>query len=585
MSYDIPYDRDDISLYVDVEEETSKNTIFKDLALKTPEANSIFDCFSELAKLISEDKTPDKEIVKKYVDKISIYFGDESLDAFDIMVITKILSQQVNGCRGVGYSYLAKSFNVSGMDLLKNKKHFDKMVRLNFLEISMSRKNSVTFIIPQYIYNAIISDRPINKNEAKHFTNFTDFIDNLFTLITYRDPSSAIETINSLEETWENCEAIKKMQETILDERFRGILYSVFIYIQKKMDDNLPKLNDLLDDFFSDSIEKKKVMQEFMDNKTILQKLGFVELQADQFADNMNIEATREAITLFYGDEADSMLKKTNSKEMIKTKFISEKQLFYSDEMNKAIDTLYQIMDEENFNNMQTRLEQKGMKKGVSVILYGAPGTGKTETVLQMAKKTNRNVFHVDISEAKSCWFGESQKKVKLIFTKYKSECRSAMRLKEPIPILLLNEADALISKRKDVSLNGITQEENSIQNIFLEEIENMEGILIATTNIPDNLDTAFERRFLFKLKFEKPELKTRITIWKNRVPFLNETEIETLAQDFDFSGGEIDNILRKMEINEILTGKQLSYEEIYEICKKEKFNYKEEANRVGFFL
>lgn len=78
--------------------------------------------------------------------------------------------------------------------------------------------------------------------------------------------------------------------------------------------------------------------------------------------------------------------------------------------------------------------------------------------------------------------------------------------------------------------------------------------------------------------------MKTRIAIWKNRVPFLNETEIETLAQAFDFSGGEIDNILRKMEINEILTGKQLSYEEIYEICKKEKFNYKEE-NRVGFFL
>lgn len=583
MSYDIPYDRDDISLYV--EEETTNNTIFKEMALNTPEENSIFDCFSELSKLISEDKTPNKEIVKNYVDKISTYFGDESLDTFDIMVITKILSQQINGCRGVGYSYLAKSFNVTAMDLLKHKKNFDKMVRLNYLELSNSgRKKTVTFVVPQYIYNAIISDRPINKKEAKQYTNFADFIENFFTLIDYKDPPSAIETINSLEETWINCKAIKKMQDTIPDERFRGILYLLFSFLQRKMDDTVPNLNEILDDFFCDPTEKKDLIEQFLDNKTVLQKYDYVELQLEEFADKTGIEATREAITFFYGDEADSILKNLNSKEMIKTSSISEKQLFYSEEMNKVIDTLYQIMDEKNFSNMQNRLEQKGMKKGVAVMLYGAPGTGKTETVLQLAKKTNRNIFHVDISEAKSCWFGESQKKVKLIFTKYKIECRNAIRLKEPIPILLLNEADALISKRKDVSMNGITQEENAIQNIFLEEIENMEGILIATTNIPDNLDSAFERRFLFKLKFEKPELKTRTAIWKNRVTSLTEAEIGKLSHDFEFSGGEIDNIIRKMEINEILSGKQPCYEEIHEMCEKEKLICKEEK-RIGFYL
>lgn len=583
MSYDGPYDKDDLSNYI--EEEKTKNTIFKDMALSNPKEDSIFDCFSELSKLISGDETPNKEIVENYIDKISIYFGEDSLDAFDIMVITKILSQQINGCKGVGISYLAKCFNVSVMDLLKRKKNFDKMVRLNFLEITTSngRKNSASYLLPQYIYNAIISDRPINKNEAKQYTNFTDFIDNLSFLID-TDPPSAVETINYFEDTWANCKAVKKMQEIIPDERFRGILYTLFSNIQIERVDDLPTLSDILNNFFADPIEKKKVIDDFLENRTVLQKMDFIELQIDQFADKTSIEATREAITFFYGDEADGILKKTNSKEMINTKSISEKQLFYSDEMNKVIDTLYQIMDETNFINMQTRLEQKGMKKGVSVILYGNPGTGKTETVLQMAKKTNRNVFHVDISEAKSCWFGESQKKVKLIFTKYKMECKNAIRLKEPIPILLLNEADALISKRKDVSLNGITQEENAIQNVFLEEIENMEGILIATTNIPDNLDSAFERRFLFKLEFEKPELRTRIEIWKNRVMSLKETEIEKLAQDFDFSGGEIDNIVRKIEINEILNGIRPSYEEIHGICEKEKFDYKKEANRIGFF-
>ena len=64
-------------------------------------------------------------------------------------------------------------------------------------------------------------------------------------------------------------------------------------------------------------------------------------------------------------------------------------------------------------------------------------------------------------------------------------------------PILLFNEADAVFSKRKDVNNGNVAQTENAIQNIILEEMENLDGILIATTNLADNLDGAFERRFV----------------------------------------------------------------------------------------
>ncbi len=152
----------------------------------------------------------------------------------------------------------------------------------------------------------------------------------------------------------------------------------------------------------------------------------------------------------------------------------------------------------------------------------------------------------------------------------------------EPIPVLLLNEADEIISKRKDANSSGVVQEENAMQNILLEEIENLEGILIATTNLPDNLDGAFERWFLFKIKYENPDLECRIKIWKPKLDSLKEDEAEKLAEKYYFTGSEIDNIVRKNEIDEILTGTVPNICAIKEICSHEKFN-NSRTRSIGF--
>ena len=117
--------------------------------------------------------------------------------------------------------------------------------------------------------------------------------------------------------------------------------------------------------------------------------------------------------------------------------------------------------------------------------------------------------MQIDISTTKSAWFGESEKKIKEVFTDYKELCNKMKKLKcGRNPILLFNECDAVFSKRKDISYSNTAQTENSIQNIILEEMENLEGILIATTNLTDNLGPAFERRFLFKIQFENPSVE-----------------------------------------------------------------------------
>lgn len=268
---------------------------------------------------------------------------------------------------------------------------------------------------------------------------------------------------------------------------------------------------------------------------------------------------------------------KKKNENIISSLDISAKNLIYSEEETKQLTLLQNLLQDDKLKATQSRLKEKGLPLGVTVLLHGSAGTGKTETVKQLAKSTGRDIMKIDMSKTKSMWFGESQKIVKRIFTDYQSfakKCKST-------PILLFNEADALISKRVDVGTSETAQTENAIQNILLEELENFEGILMATTNLVDNLDSAFERRFLFKVKFQKPEMPMKAKIWKQNLGHLSNVECQDLAKRFDFSGGQIENIVRKAEINEILHGISSSFSEILDYCLAELLV--EKRVQIGF--
>jgi SpoVK/Ycf46/Vps4 family AAA+-type ATPase len=211
------------------------------------------------------------------------------------------------------------------------------------------------------------------------------------------------------------------------------------------------------------------------------------------------------------------------------------------------------------------------------VIFYGAPGTGKTETVYQIARQTRRDFFSVNISETKSMWFGESEKLIKSIFDRY----NTLVKRSTIAPILLFNEADAVFGKRKEALTQSVDQTENAIQNIILQELETLEGIMIATTNLTQNLDPAFERRFLYKVEFKKPSIETKQAIWQTLIPSLHPETAAELAAGYDFSGGEIENIARKRTVEFILTGVEPTAEQLHEFCKAELLNKKH--GKIGF--
>lgn len=245
---------------------------------------------------------------------------------------------------------------------------------------------------------------------------------------------------------------------------------------------------------------------------------------------------------------------------------IVPKNMFYNEDERKHILRLEALLCQDSFVSIQQRMKDAGLRTGFCCLFYGAPGTGKTETVLQIARRTEREIIRVDLSSQKSMWVGESEKNIERIFADY----REKLSQSELAPILLFNEADAIFSKRHVGVNSEVEQMANTMQNILLQNMENFEGILIATTNLADNFDPAFHRRFLYRIEFKSPSAEVRKQIWRSMLPDMDESNIKAMAERFSISGGQIENAVRKIMIESILKGCPLSTDEIVAICEDE---------------
>ncbi len=279
-------------------------------------------------------------------------------------------------------------------------------------------------------------------------------------------------------------------------------------------------------------------------------------------------------------DEEDEELFENNFLNLIKADDIAHKPLFYEPQVEKLVSELNKFFEQDSYNVIVERMKQSNFRSAFACIFYGGPGTGKTETVYQLARATHRDILIVDVPQIKDKWVGESEKNVKSIFDQY----RALVKKSKLTPILLFNEADSIFSKRLTNLEHGVDQMYNTMQNIILQEMETLDGILIATTNLTDNLDKAFERRFLYKIKFERPCQEAREHIWHAMIPTLSAETVAALAKKYDFSGGQIENVARKYAINNILYGEaQNPLDSLSDICDNELIEGSDNSRRVGF--
>lgn len=327
------------------------------------------------------------------------------------------------------------------------------------------------------------------------------------------------------------------------------------------------------------------ILKQIMDNKHPFAKQGYIELrnQAGQVQQGEWVLSQEGWLAMLDNqEEVESIVpieEDENINMLTSYKQLAQRPLYFSDKTEEQVQTLTNLLHEEQLAKVRQALKTHNMPLGFCCLFYGAPGTGKTELVQQLAIATQRDLFQVNIATLRDKYVGESEKQLKRIFDKY----RSLVRTQEHAPILFFNEADAIFGNRMENTQRSVDKMENALQNIILQEMEVLEGIMICTTNLTSCLDKAFDRRFIYKVEFEKPTNQARKLIWQSMLSSLNDEQATELANRFDFSGGQIQNISRKQVINAIFSGKdELDYDQIKLDCQNESIS-RNSRGKVGF--
>ncbi|MDR3163306.1 MAG: ATP-binding protein [Helicobacteraceae bacterium] len=377
-------------------------------------------------------------------------------------------------------------------------------------------------------------------------------------------------------------------KERHLNEKERVIFFALLKEEYSSTDENLRDMNTLIEIVSFDDYEKIKNRSLLEENAPLIEKgiVGYDEvlipfggmsrsffISEDVLKENIYPKKRKgQKIKL------DTLIKEQEIFELIDPK-TTLNDVVLNPDTREILELLLKRMDAQVIK----RLKEWGFKDKKSsinskIIFHGYPGTGKTLTAVSMAKTLKKQVISFDCSKILSMFVGESEKNTRRIFDTY----RDIVAKSGTEPILLLNEADQFLSSRTVSVSGGAEKMHNQMQNIFLEQIERFDGILIATTNLLENIDPAFSRRFDYKIKFEKPSESQRLEIWKKlmpkNAPLEKSLNLEVLAKH-QLTGAQIALVVRNAAMIVAIQEEALFTNEIFEsVIKKElggAFDYK----------
>ena len=512
-----------------------------------------------------------------------IQFLSESFGITDVQAVLFCICME-RGPRNVDYNDFACHLDLSRIRVLSYANDIDALVRrrlLRYRDVKDEDDFDVPAVVIRYLKRNEVYQLPkrTGLDCSELFDLLREWFDDLNnSAISEDDLNGEIEALFK-----ENKQVgFARQMLDIHVTRESRLLLTLFCHLLVNEDDNDVRFSQM-QDVFSHQARFNYVRSLLRSGEHELIQANLIEHRCeDGIADPTRYRMTEHAKRTLLA-EMNVATPSEKVADVLRAQDLTEKPMYYTRQNEKQVTELSSFFQDEQYRQIHERMQQRGFRNGFACLFYGGPGTGKTETVYQLARKTGRDIMIVDVPKIKSKWVGDSEKNIKALFDRYR-ELVSRAGDEKAAPILLFNEADAIIGIRKEGAQSAVDKMENSIQNIILQEMETLDGIMIATTNLADNLDTAFERRFLYKIKFDKPDATVRAKIWQAMVPELSETDSIALAESYELSGGQIENVARKHAINSILHGDTADLLPVLrDYCNSERLCTKRESRRVGF--
>ncbi|PWE20417.1 hypothetical protein DF188_08075 [Aliarcobacter skirrowii] len=505
----------------------------------------------------------------------------------EAIVLSIIMSYQIQDTYSTSFDTLKKDFKLQSDEYLKYLNIAYKLEKKGFIALAEERRRGRSSrISPEFNVDDMIFNKLILGYDYLDDVDFSDIysvVNIIAELISKKDDKKLTEfrLVSEANRVFDKLDIKEEFTKAILKYSTKEkllLMYLIYDYIDGNSGERASRICEI---FFDDLSYRARYLESILKEELDIFKDKLVQLEerSGLFDSSTDIQLTPKAIALLLQSKDKKKKQEFKAQFTKHIKFNSlKKEIFLDERVARDINQLKDVCSSKNFNKIVKDLKKANLPSGIVSIFYGFAGTGKTASVYEIAKLTKRDVLQVDISSIQSKWVGESEKNTKAIFDEYYKACE----ILKSKPILLFNEADAIISKRLDVN-DAVSQMNNTMQNILLEELENFDGIFMATTNLIDNMDDAFSRRFLNKIKFDRPTAKTREYIWKSKLPELEYKIYEKLSK-YDLSGGQIENVTRKYLINKILNQKEFNYDEILEYIKEEISFKNDDSNlKVGF--
>lgn len=546
---------------------------------ENPTSKLLEEIFEESKNLYSKKNTP-KKLSTKLKKAAKILRLDNEIQSVIIAIL---------------YDFRVKDENVTNKDLanhlgcnvtdLTGVRHQINKLFFKSMVIKMETTNNRYLELEKSFFYYILFDELETFYKSLEVKGIHAFFSSVNTMANSFITIAKDDTIFKKEEYYEvylihfsdslkvnkNEKIIQKLEKIDYPNDFAKLLMYYLVYCLTFQGMDAFNISNLLSVIFPIGKELSELKEFFTSKGSILFQLGLVEPIKSDYS-NGSIKFTKTFITNYLSDDKElcKFLPEPNVEfsEVLKPVNIKTKKLFYNKAEGEKIDILTKAFKTDNLNDLMKRLESSGFNQGMTVLFHGFPGTGKTETVMQLAKLTGRAVMHVDFSELRDMYVGNSEKNLKAVFDSYYSYIDKT----QEIPILLFNEADSIISKRITNIKGGSDQMNNTLQNILLQEMENFKGIMIATTNLINNIDTAFDRRFLYKVPFNKPDSVNRAKMWSNRNKWLKKISSKLLAEKYEFTGGQIENVTKKYLIDAALLGEKNDPKILEKYCEEEEF-------------
>jgi AAA+ superfamily predicted ATPase len=213
---------------------------------------------------------------------------------------------------------------------------------------------------------------------------------------------------------------------------------------------------------------------------------------------------------------------------------------------------------------------------GIKALFSGGPGTGKTMCAEVIAGSLGFDLFKVDLSSVISRWVGETEKNLKEIFDA--AEGGSS--------VILFDEGDALFGSRGEVK-QAQDRFANQEVSFLLQRLEVFEGCAIITTNLQENIDEAFLRRFGAVVEFPMPSAFERRRLWQRAIPAhaprSENLDLDYLSQQFQLAGGAIINASINAAITAASMGQPIGMEHCVIAIAQELNKNGKQVNRVHF--